>query len=379
MSGKGDSYKSYYGPYARGHGRQQPSRGFMVQVAKPGTADATLTVSLPKPIKWFDYRLSWEHHNPEFICRVSGSPLEPDLEEDGDWVTFLKPSQTSNGDSLVIDAIADGFQPPEAVRDWESTNQANLNAVYPPGPQVDPSVKKGPYHSRDWDDFSQDASKFTLPPTTLGGGTRGGAWWPPKPTFKVTFMPEVKDEYRGRLYPYGLKYPDVLELIANSSALGWHVDRGAVDAEHTNSDTGHKFTYGWRCTARIAWYASNWREYGAGSIHIPPYAYGSAREITSHFSEEFGSSFERCPDGRRNAWEVTVPNGVYMVTASFDNSAHFRSTCTFENVRAPATDLGKGEERTIERSREKEREIERDRERSSESEREEANSRIVII
>ena len=37
----------------------------------------------------------------------------------------------------------------------------------------------------------------------------------------------------------------------------------------------------------------------------------------------------RCPDGRRNAWELAVPNGVYSVTVNLLGNG-----CTFENVRA---------------------------------------------
>ena len=344
-TGKGSPYKSYYGPYVE-HSHDADRKldgGFDITVAKPGTAEATLTVSLPKPAKWDDYRLSWEHHDPEFICRVSGAPLEPELTDDDEWVTFLKPTQASAGsDSLVVDAIADGFQPPEAVQAWGSTNQANLNAVYPPGAQLDPTVTTGPWHSRDWSDLSQDANRFTLPSTTLSDA-RGGAYWPPKPVFKVTFMPQVKDEYRSRLYPYGFNYAGVLELIANSTAQGWHIDRGTADAEHTNSVTGSKAAFGWRCPARMAWYAANWGEYGrSGVSNTPPYAYGSAREITTHYSETYGASFEHCPDGRRNAWEITVPNGVYMVTAAFGNNMHDRSTCSFENVLPPRAYLGTG-------------------------------------
>ena len=47
-----------------------------------------------------------------------------------------------------------------------------------------------------------------------------------------------------------------------------------------------------------------------------------------------GAMEERCPDGRVNAWEAVVPNGVYMVTVSAaGGGAQFSEPgCTFENV-----------------------------------------------
>ena len=90
-----------------------------------------------------------------------------------------------------------GFQPPEAVRDFNSRDQANLAVVYPPGKQVDPSItvsagQPAPWRNRDWNDFTSEASKFTVPKQSLNGA-RGGGWWPPKPTAKVTFMPTVRE------------------------------------------------------------------------------------------------------------------------------------------------------------------------------------------
>ena len=45
-----------------------------------------------------------------------------------------------------------------------------------------------------------------------------------------------------------------------------------------------------------------------------------------------------CPDGRRNAWEVEVPNGVYMVTVGHSAIVGILGRlkgCTYENVRTP--------------------------------------------
>jgi hypothetical protein len=146
--GSGAAFKAYWGPYLQSWATQG-NRGFNVAVEHPGTENAMLTVSLPEPVKWNDYRLSWEHHNPEFICRVDPAASmaleEPDLDDDDEWTTFLLPTraETDPGGSLddwVIDAIAAGFQPPEAVASFESRDTANLAAVYPPGQQVDPSV-----------------------------------------------------------------------------------------------------------------------------------------------------------------------------------------------------------------------------------------------
>jgi hypothetical protein len=210
-----------------------------------------------------------------------------------------------------------------------------LAVVYPPGAQVDPAVTDGPWHSRDWLDFAGEVDRFTVPTETLSGA-RGGGWWPPKPAIRVTFMPRVvEDEYYSRLYPYNYDGTSASQLIADSIALGWHVDQGDLDGEHTHSDTGEVATYGWRCPPRTAWYGSYWREHQVWEdntwgrlINLPPFHYGAVRDVGTHFSETAGAGFERCPDGRLNAWEVTVPNGVYMVTVSVGGDG-----CTFENNR----------------------------------------------
>ena len=43
-----------------------------------------------------------------------------------------------------------------------------------------------------------------------------------------------------------------------------------------------------------------------------------------------GSHFATCPDGRPNAFEVAVSNGVYMVTVG--TSKNHGNRCLFENV-----------------------------------------------
>ena len=82
----------------------------------------------------------WANHNPEFICRVTSEPLKPQLQDNDEWITFLPPTPaTSKGERLqdtVIDAMAAGFQPPEALADLRSRSQDNLAAVFPPGEQV---------------------------------------------------------------------------------------------------------------------------------------------------------------------------------------------------------------------------------------------------
>jgi hypothetical protein len=144
-TGQGDS--NVYNGF--GGGALDLSEGFWHELENPGTPEAVLTVRLPQAERWDDYRTSWEGHNAEYICRVEGvGPLEPELEEDEGWTTFLFPrGENDSGEDAdtdrVIDAIAAGFNPPEAVRAWESRDQANLNLVYPPGAQVDPTITEG--------------------------------------------------------------------------------------------------------------------------------------------------------------------------------------------------------------------------------------------
>lgn len=57
----------------------------------------------------------------------------------------------------------------------------------------------------------------------------------------------------------------------------------------------------------------------------------------TYFQESTGAAHARCPDGELNAWEVTVPNGVYTVTAGLQSDYLDRHGCTFENVRAAGT------------------------------------------
>ena len=323
-------------------------QGFTVHVSNGGQANAVLTVSLQAG-------LTWGEHNPEFLCRVdprTAGPAEPDLVDDEGWTTFLLPDGTEEGGDNeggdpdhddVINAIAAGFHPPEAVRDLESTDQANLAAVYPPGAQVDPSITDGPWHSREadlggWTNRTSTADKYTLPATTLDGG-RGGGYWPPKPTLKVSFMPIPKaGEMTTRWYPKKhASFNAVTKLREDTTNLGWHIDSGAVEADHTHGGTNETVRFGWRCPARIGWFDSNWNEKNGGVW--PSYAHGAAKDVGTYFQASAGAAHARCPDGRINAWEATVPNGVYTVTAGLHSN--FRGDdnagCTFENVRATGT------------------------------------------
>lgn len=262
--------------YGRYQGSSMKTTGFNIKLSDPGSTSAILTVSLPEPVKGTSSgnMLTWGGHNPEFICRVdprTAGPAEPDLIDDEGWTTFLLPDGTEEGGDNegsdpnhddVINAIAAGFHPPEAVQTFESTNQANLAAVFPPGEQLDPSVTEGPWHSSsDWDNLTATAVQFTVPATTLDGG-RGGGHWPPRPTVKVTFMPiPVQGENHWRWYPKEhASFDAVTELRDQSTNSGWHIDSGAVDADHTHSVTGETLRFGWRCPASIGWFDSNWNE-----------------------------------------------------------------------------------------------------------------------
>ena len=321
----GGHMRGYWGPHA-----EMRRYGMAIEIADPGLAGATVTISQPQPTRGPDevYRMGWDHE-PELICRVHPSisaPLVPQLQDDADWVTFLLPD--ADVTSPVIDSIAAGFVPPETAADWKSTSQENLAAVYPPGRQVDPSETAEPWVNRDWNNMSVATGQFELPSQTLSGD-RGGAWWPPKPTLKVTFMPTDGETY--------LTAEEVAEKVADSERSGWHVDTGGVDSGHTNSQTGQTAEFGWRCSPQLAWYGHN-----SGSVRdfdIPPFTHGVVKAIGQH--HDAGVNYEVCPDGRTNAWEATVDNGVYMVTVgrSHDHGYNGVSSlgqwkgCTYENVR----------------------------------------------
>ena len=258
--------------YARYSGSAYLGTGFNIALANSGEANAVLTVSLPEPVRRSTeagYDLTWGNHNPEFICRIdprTSGPAEPDLIDDDGWTTFLFPDGTEEGGENeggdpnfddAINAIAAGFHPPEAMPDLESTDQSNLAAIYPPGAQVNPAVTEGPWHSREadlggWGNLTSQADKFTLPPTTLDGA-RGGGYWPPKPTVKVTFMPiPVEGEGYWRHYPkQHASFGAVTKLREAATSLEWYIDSGATEADHTQSVTGETARFGWRCPARI--------------------------------------------------------------------------------------------------------------------------------
>ena len=110
---------------------------------------------------------------------------------------------------------------------------------------------------------------------------------------------------------------------------GWHIDEGDLEGTQTNTVTGETSVFGWRCAPKMAWYGANWHD--LDGVVVPPFVHGSARSIGT-----YKGAMSRCPDGRVNAWEATVPNGVYMVTASFADTYsnnHELAGCTFENVR----------------------------------------------
>ena len=320
--------RSHWGPYA-----EYRHPGMTIEITDPGTAGATITVSQPQPTRGPDevYRMGWEHE-PELVCRAHPSlpaPLRtalPPLQDDADWVTFLLPE--ADVTSPVIDSIAAGFVPPEAATSWKNTAQGNLAAVYPPGQQVDPSETTGDWVNRDWNNMSIATDQFELPAQTLSGD-RGGSWWPPKPTLKVTFMPADGGSY--------LSAEEVAETVAASELLGWHVDNGNLDGSHTNGQTGQTAEFGWRCSPQLAWYGA--RSGGVRDFDIPPFAFGVVKAVGQYHA--MGANYEVCPDGRPNAWEATVANGVYMVTIGRSEDTGYNGAsslgqwtgCTFENVK----------------------------------------------
>ena len=84
----------------------------------------------------------------------------------------------------------------------------------------------------------------------------------------------------------------------------------------------------------LGWFDSNWNEKNGGVW--PSFVHGAAKDVGNYYQESTGADHARCPDGRLNAWEATVPNGVYTVTAGL-HSLYSQSSlhgCTFENVKA---------------------------------------------
>jgi hypothetical protein len=103
--------------------------------------------------------------------------------------------------------------------------------------------------------------------------------------------------------------------------LGWIVDEGDEESSKTHPYTGETASYGWRCEPQMSWYYNSWHDFD--HVIVPPFAHGAAKSVGS-FKGEAGT----CPDGRVNAWEAVVPNGVYMVTHAGAKG------CSFENVLA---------------------------------------------
>ena len=321
---------------------------FEIRITDAGTDGAVVTISLRRSISDPTWGQTWDTWDPELMCRINPNSdagndltlkqrLKPDLVDDSEWTTFL--TGTGNLDptapDTVIDAIAAGFQPQAMVASLLSKNQNNLNLVYPPGESVDPLKTTGPWHSREWRNFTLTAvpGAFELPPQQIGGA-RGGGFWPPKPTLKVSFMPKITAGTGGRT-PARL-YPNLVSPTASSTKergtehnmavlkedtrkLGWIVDEGDSESSKTHPYTGETMSYGWRCDPKMAWYQGSWRE--MDHLIVPPFVYGAAHQIGT-----YKAVANRCPDGRVNAWEATVPNGVYIVTSSGARG------CSFENV-----------------------------------------------
>ena len=181
--------------------------------------------------------LTWDGWDPELMCRIdpassAGTKMEledrlaPELEDDDEWTTFLAPGlgtdQTeATAPDTVVDAIAAGFQPRSMVASLLADDQGNLDLVYPPGESVDPGKMTGPWHSRTWGNYTTAATGAFKAPAQAIGGARGGGWWPPKPTLKVSFMPKVvKGTGRGwRLYPYVISPTASSSKVSNFMAV----------------------------------------------------------------------------------------------------------------------------------------------------------------
>ena len=152
-------------------------------------------------------------------------------------------------------------------------------------------------------------------------------------------MPKIKKGsgrgHQWRMHPYWVRRTpssarefgteeSMAAIQENTRKDGWIVDEGDGEATRTHPYTGKATTYGWRCEPKLAYYYSGWHD--LDSYVVPPFVYGAAKFVGSYKSGQ-----ARCPDGRINAWEATVPNGIYLVTHSGSKG------CSFENVMAEGT------------------------------------------
>ena len=322
------TYLNYWGEYTR-HLR----RGFDLTLSDPRTGDAVLTAKLPEPVKVAgEFRLTWPTHELEVLCRIdpafAAAPAAPDLDPNPDWTTFLMPNATGS----PLEALAAGFAPVAAATAFRDTSMADLAIVYPPGAQIDPGNTTGPYPDQDWFDLRGPSDRFQ-PGAPQSHGGDDAVWWPPKPAFKVTFQPRGPACTNYAHPSCALTHPDIIEGWQNESgADGWHVDHGDVYGARTNSVNGDAAEFGWRCTPQLQWY-------GHGHLNIegydlPGFAWGVVQQVGEHRTAN-GVSFPVCPDGKPNAWEISVPNGLYMVTVGHANNFAQPTWdgCTYENVR----------------------------------------------
>ena len=130
--------------YAPGQRRGTYSTlGFETRITAAGTNAAVLTISMRQSFAagglWGQ---TWDGYDPEFMCRINPNSdagnkvtleerMEPDLEADSGWMTFLMGGQADpTAPDRVVDAIAAGFQPQAMVASLLSKNQNNLNIVY---------------------------------------------------------------------------------------------------------------------------------------------------------------------------------------------------------------------------------------------------------
>ena len=151
-------------PTASGHTSQAEwyKRDFRFDVQDSGAANATVRVTLRTSYGADSGDLAWPHHDLEIVCRVDARTtalLPPDLATSAGWTTFLRPVDQGTD----LEALAAGFGPggtPTLGRGVAT--QANVAAVYTPGPQVDRANTTGP-----WADDANRLTDLRAPPFTV--------------------------------------------------------------------------------------------------------------------------------------------------------------------------------------------------------------------
>mmetsp|Transcript_13384 Transcript_13384/g.24221 ORF Transcript_13384/g.24221 Transcript_13384/m.24221 type:complete len:1818 (-) Transcript_13384:501-5954(-) len=179
---------------------------------------------------------------------------------------------------------------------WDKKGESNLDNMWREG-EVIKTCEKGTRiaNKNGWTFFQKKAQ-----PAPAGYTNPKGWTWNNHMSIGIDFQPKNKN-FRFKRKDYTIK-----------TTPNFLVDEG----DKFGSRNGQK--YGWKCQANMAL-----------SIRMPHDQYGTG--LWSGIAP--GSAFsKRCPDGSLNAWEIEVPNGVYVVTYFQGNAFENKGVgCSFEN------------------------------------------------